>query len=43
MNFKKMKVKDLRNFIKKNRKGSGRRILITGLKKKDLINIASSL
>jgi hypothetical protein len=43
MNFKKMKVKDLRCFIKKNRKGSGRRILITGLKKKDLINIAISL
>jgi hypothetical protein len=43
MNFKKMKVIELKNFIKKNRKASKQKILITGLKKKDLINIACSL
>ena len=43
LNIKKMKVKELRNFIKKNRQTCGQKILITGMRKQDLINLALSL
>jgi hypothetical protein len=41
--IKKMKVKELKNFIKLHRKGQKEKIRITGLKKAQLISIAEKL